>query len=183
MAHARRKPRHRDAAPLGGTFRSTDHTVIGASSNAAWVPLSILRTNYKRELGRVRFENATAWFSRCDPDLERVNASNLYDAGVTAHLALTAYLLDFGFDDDWCAENLAYRITEALDWANAAGLDFGSTSMAHVAVVLTPYWKWGPLHRDQRTDLRPSGIHGRLLHGTLDNLLHRIGTRTGYPRS
>lgn len=176
------RPRER-SAPSREAATQPDRATNGCGSDRGWTPLSVQRTAYKRDFGRVRFENAVSWFASCDPDLARVEASHLYDAGICAHLALTAYLLDRGFDDSWCAKNLAYRITDALDWANAAGLGFSNSALSRLAIVLTPYWQWGPMHQDRQTRRLPFEVEGLTIHDPLENLLHRIGCTTGYSTS
>src|SRR3546814_10747357 len=57
-------------------------------------------------------------------------------------MALTSFLLHRGFDDHWCARNIRLRITTALDWANASGLNHMNPGICRLAVALTPYWKW-----------------------------------------
>src|SRR3546814_11725083 len=79
----------------------------------------------------------------CSSDLKPdVTADVYYKAGIVAQMALTSFLLHRGFDDHWCARNIRLRITTALDWANASGLNHMNPGICRLAVALTPSWKW-----------------------------------------
>src|SRR3546814_19806167 len=57
-------------------------------------------------------------------------------------LGLSSHLLDVGFDDQWCARHLAYRVAKSLAYANATGLGFEGPEVELLAAILTPYWRW-----------------------------------------
>src|SRR3546814_5889166 len=74
----------------------------------------------------------------CSSDL-----SNLfYHVGIVMQLGLSSHLLDVGFDDQWCARHLAYRVAKSLAYANATGLGFEGPEVELLAAILTPYWRW-----------------------------------------
>ena len=145
-----------------------------------WEPLTVQRTAWKRALGEVRFRNAIASLEAIDPDADNVTSTLYYGAGVAAQMGLTAYLLDRGFDDHWCARNVGLRITTALDWANATGLNHANPSICRLATVLTPYWKWGRFWNSDFIRSADCGFKPGEIHTIIDNLLDRIGTATGF---
>src|SRR3546814_2621247 len=74
----------------------------------------------------------------CSSDL-----SNLfYHVGIVMQLGLSSHLLDVGFDDQWCARHLAYRVAKSLAYANATGLGFEGPEVELLAAIPTPYWRW-----------------------------------------
>src|SRR3546814_19732924 len=64
-------------------------------------------------------------------------------------LGLSAHLLDIGFDDRWCAQNLGHRVAKSLAYAHATGLGYEGPEIELLAAVLTPYWKWNSLSQIQ----------------------------------
>lgn len=145
-----------------------------------WEPLTVQRTAYKRALGEVRFRNAVASLEAIDPDADHINSMLCYGAGVAAQMGLTAYLLDRGFDDHWCARNVGLRITAALDWANAAGLNHANPSICQLAIVLTPYWKWRRFWNSEILRSADCGFKPGEVRAIIDNLLDHICTATGF---
>src|SRR3546814_10260743 len=90
---------------------------------------------------------------------------------IVAQRALTSFLLHRGVDDHWCARNIRLRITTALDWANASGLNHMNPGICILAVALTPYWKWRRL--GNRLLLQRGGLRFKPgeIHEILSNLL------------
>src|SRR3546814_7379806 len=64
-------------------------------------------------------------------------------------LGLSAHLLDIGFDDRWCAQNLGHRVAKSLAYAHATGLGYEGPEIELLAAVLTTYWKWNSLSQIQ----------------------------------
>lgn len=145
-----------------------------------WEPLTVQRTAYKRALGEIRFRNAIASLEAIDPDTDRIDPTLYYGAGVAAQMGLTAFLLDRGYDDHWCARNVGLRITTALDWANAAGLNHANPSICRLAIVLTPYWKWRRFWHSRFLRGADCGFKPGEVHTIIDNLLDHICTATGF---
>lgn len=114
------------------------------------MPVKLVRTREGRDLSAFRYANAHRFF----PDDRRPfegPSEFFYFAGISAQLGLSAYLLDVGFPDQWCARHIGLRIANSLAYANATGFGHDCPRMHRLARVLTPYWKWNPDRlRDRR---------------------------------
>lgn len=147
-------------------------------------PATLERTKEGRSLSRFRYHSAersfmiieAGFFS--DPRLVR---DTLHQAGAIAKLALCGYLLDVGFPDAWLAVHIRQDITKALAYANATGFAHDCPEMARLAVVLTPYWKWGyhPMH--DNPPLSDGGFTPDWIQSLLRGLLDRVHDATGHP--
>src|SRR3546814_6683231 len=74
----------------------------------------------------------------CSSDL-----SNLfYHVGIVMQLGLSSHLLDVGFDDQWCARHLAYRVAKSLAYANATGLGFEGPEVELIAAIKSEEHKY-----------------------------------------
>jgi hypothetical protein len=98
-------------------------------------------------------------------------------------LGLSSHLLDVGFDDQWCARHIGYRVAKSLAYANATGLGHEGPEIELLATILTPYWKWNSMslfHRGKPKD-GPFSRDDicRLTRGLLDH----VRLVTGHPRS
>src|SRR3546814_5853816 len=66
----------------------------------------------------------------------RARSNLFYHVGIVMQLGLSSHLLDVGFDDQWCARHLAYRVAKSLAYANATGLGFEGPEVELLAAIL-----------------------------------------------
>ncbi|WP_459661648.1 hypothetical protein [Novosphingobium sp. 11B] len=120
-------------------------------------PATLARSKEGRCISRFRYHNAERRWMLTDivafPESGFTNPA-LHFAGFVCQQALCAYLLDMGFADGWNASHIKQDIAKALAYANACGLGHDCPDMARLAVVLSPYWKWG-YHYDEWEEDRP----------------------------
>jgi hypothetical protein len=105
-------------------------------------PVRLLRTLEGRGLSCERYRRAEEFMLRIAPGAPSDWPDGLYQAGIVAQLALSSYLLDVGFPDDWCARHISLEVARSLAYANATGLGYECEETARLLQVLTPYWKW-----------------------------------------
>lgn len=143
--------------------------------------VTLTRTRDGRDLSLHRYHVAEEFF----PDAPRLSILGwrdyLYSAGVAAQLALSSHLLDVGFDDQWCARHIGYRVAKSLAYANATGLGHDDPEMARLTLVLTPYWQWNALSCYQGLNPDDGGFTATQVGTLLRALLDHIREVTGHP--
>lgn len=149
-------------------------------------PASLERTKEGRSMSRFRYHNAERWTTTLEADFfaeTRRAKEALHQAGFVAQQALCAYLLDIGFADTWNAHHIKQDIAKALAYANACGFGHDCPDMARLAVVLSPYWKWG-YHYDDWEEDRPhtGGFIPATIKPLVRALVDRVHDVTGHPR-
>ena len=144
-------------------------------------PLATLaRTREGRELSHHRYQTAEDFFPEGYPRTKAGWRDHLYFAGITAQLALASHLLDVGFDEEWCAANIGYRVAKSLAYANATGFGHSDPEMAHLAEILTPYWRWNAVSALHWPDLPDGGFTPDRVSVLLRALLDHVGQVTGH---
>lgn len=137
-------------------------------------PARLERTKRNRSLSRSRYHKAEHWAVIMDagflagPDCIR---SVLHVAGFVAQQALEAYFLDIGFAGEWIARRIGQDVAKALSYANATGFGHHRRDMARLAVVLSPYCKWG---RPFDPSVRDQPDIGHFVQGTISPLVHDL---------
>ena len=149
-------------------------------------PATLVRTKEGRSISRFRYHNAERRWSLTEvvPFHEsRFSNPALHYAGFVCQQALCAYLLDVGFADEWNAQHIKQDIAKALTYANACGFGHDCPDMARLAVVLSPYWKWG-YHYDDWEEDRPKtgGFIPATIKPLVRALVDRVHDVTGHPR-
>jgi hypothetical protein len=149
-------------------------------------PARLERTKEGRSTSRFRYHNAERSCQLMETGLfadPRYAPETLHRAGFVLQQALCAYLLDMGFTDAWNARHIKQDIAKALAYANAAGLGHDCPDMARLAVILSPYWKWG-YHYDAWEEDRPDtgGFLPATITPLVRALLERVHDVTGHPR-
>lgn len=145
-------------------------------------PAMLIRTKEGRSLSRFRYHRAEGFFPGREPRSASEWRSFLYFAGITAQLALSAHLLDVGFDDQWCARHIGLRVAKSLAYANATGLGHDCPSMARLAVVLSPYNKWNEVRLFGQPPPEDGRFTVKQVRTLLRLLLERVHDVTGHPR-
>ena len=145
-------------------------------------PAMLIRTKEGRGLSRFRYHRAEGFYPGREPRSASEWRSFLYFAGITAQLALSAHLLDVGFDDQWCAAHIGLRVAKALAYANATGLGHDCPDMARLAVVLSPYNKWNEVRLIGEPSSDDGGFTATQVCSLLRALLERVHDVTGQPR-
>jgi hypothetical protein len=144
-------------------------------------PITLVRSRDGRILSRSRYHSAEGFFLGIGREA-RHGGHLFYHAGIVAQLALSAHLLDIGFDDSWCARHLGLRVAKALAYSNATGLGHDCADMARLAVVLTPYWRWNTPRLWGEPPPDDGGFAVVHIRHQLRNLLDRVREVTGHPR-
>lgn len=146
-------------------------------------PATLVRTKAGRALSRDRYDSAEIAFAAIEAGfLARDVRVTLHQAGAVAKLALCAHLLDIGFPDDWNAAHIRQDITKVLAYANATGLGHDCPDMARLAVILSPYWKWGYPHLIGDPPMNDGGFTPDRVRLLVRSLLDRVADGTGHPR-
>ena len=166
---------HAHATPLRNNALAAAHEAYDDG------PPALVRSKQSRLLSRSRYHNAESFFRGIDRESRQGNHL-LYDAGIVAQLALSAHLLDVGFDDLWCANHVGLRVAEALAYANATGLGHDCADMARLAIDLTPYWKWNTPRLWDEPAPDEVGFAVDHIRHQLRKLLDRVREVTGHPR-
>lgn len=144
-------------------------------------PALVCRSRAGRSLSRFRYHRAESFFQTLEAGILTGNDEVLYYSGIVAQLALSAHLLDIGFEDEWCARHIGLRVAKSLAYANATGLGHACPDMGRLAAVLTPYWKWRqprwgePIPAD-------GGFTADQVRPLLGKLLNHVREVTGHPR-
>lgn len=142
------------------------------------VPLR--RTSEGRELSRVRYHNAESFFAPIGAGLLSCQSDLLYQTGIVLQLALSSHLLDVGFEDARCAQNIGLHVDRSLTYANATGLGHECPELARLVMFLSPYGRWRNPGVGTRANACPFS-HERVCKLTRA-LLERVREVTGYPR-
>jgi len=150
-------------------------------------PATLTRTREGRSVSRFRYHNAerSCWLMMGPGFFSnpRHAPQVLHQAGFVLQQALCAYLLDMGIADAWNARHIKQDIAKALAYANATGLAHNCPDMARLAIVLSPYWKWGYHYDDWEEDRpRTGGFVPATITPLVRALLERVHDVTGHPR-
>lgn len=149
-------------------------------------PATLAWSKKGRCISRFRGHNAERRWMLTDivafPESRFTNPA-MHFAGFVCEQALYAYLLDMGFAGGWNASHIKKDIAKALAYANACGLGHDCPDMARLAVVLSPYWKWG-YHYDEWEGDRPrtGGFVPATIKPPVHALVDRVHDVTGHPR-
>lgn len=143
-------------------------------------PIELVPTPEGDEASEGRYENAEAFFPRLGPWLGTDMSDVYYKAGITAQLGLSAHLLKVGFPDRWCAQRIGHRVAHSLAYANASGLNHRCPEMAHLAAVLTPYWRWNGQSIHHYGAPKDPGFTVEDVRSLLRDLLAQVRVVTGY---
>ncbi len=138
-----------------------------------------------RGLSRDRYHSAEIAFASIDAGFfsdPRYIRTTLHQAGAIAKLALCAHLLDVGFADDWNAEHIRQDVAKALAYANATGFGHDCPDMARLAVILSPFWKWGYPHLIGDPPMDDGAFTPDQVRVLIRMLLDRIQDVTGHSR-
>lgn len=95
-------------------------------------------------------------------------------------LALSSHLLDVGFDDAWCAQNIGLHVDRSLTYASATGLGHECPELARLAEFLSPYGRWR--NPDDAMRKTPCPFSYERVCGLTRELLDRVRAVTGQPR-
>lgn len=146
-------------------------------------PVTLNRTKEGRSISLKRYHRAETAFSAVEAGFfaDHIRDS-LHQAGAVAKLALCAHLLDVGVSDAWCAKNLRQDISKALAYANATGLGHDCPDMTRLAVILTPYWKWGYTQLIGDPPIDHGGFTPGEVRHLIRPLLERVHDVTGHRR-
>ena len=148
-------------------------------------PALLRRSREGRRISRDRFHSAEIAFVGIEAGFfadPRHIRTTLHQAGAVAKLALCAHLLDVGFADEWNAEHIRQDIAKALAYANATGFGHDYPEMARLAVILSPYWKWGYPHLIGDPPMDDGGFNHDRVRVLIHALLVRVADVTGHPR-
>jgi hypothetical protein len=142
------------------------------------VPLRRCREG--RHLSRIRYHNAESFFAPVEQGFAFRQSDHLYQVGIVLQLALSSHLLDVGFADAWCAQNIGLYVNKSLDRANATGLGHDCPELKKLAGFLSPYGRWRNADVTEGADHCPFSRE-RICRVTRD-LLQRVREVTGHPR-
>lgn len=143
-------------------------------------PITLQRTRDKRRLSRIRYQRADSFFAPIEQGLPFRGSDQLYHVGIVLQLALSAHLLDVGFDDAWCARNIGLYLNRSLEHANATGLGHDSPELKEVAEFLSPYGRWRNPDGSAAAGTCPFS-HEQICYLARE-LLERVREVTGHPR-
>lgn len=153
---------------------------------AGWMmPLDNGRTQkrwVRRSLSRFRYHNAESFFESLGRGFYDRSDEMLYQSGMVAQLALSAHLLDVGFSDAWNARHIRLDVGKGLAYANATGFAHHCPDMTRLTAVLSPYWKWGHVHRFGKPRPDDGAFTIEEVRTILRALLDRAHDVTGHPR-
>ncbi|WP_157222297.1 hypothetical protein [Novosphingobium sp. AP12] len=145
--------------------------------------VTLVRTRKGRSLSRDRYESAEIAFTAMRKGFfARDVRVTLHQAGTVTKLALCAHLLDVGVADAWAAAHIRQDIAKALAYANATGLGHNCPDLARLAVILSPYWKWGYPHLIGDPPMDDGGFAPDRVRPLVAALLARVADVTGHAR-
>jgi hypothetical protein len=144
-------------------------------------PASLCRSSKGRKLSRFRYHRAESFFETLGAGILTRKSDFFYHSGVVVQLALSAHLLDIGFEDQWCARYIGLRVAKSLAYANATGLGHDCPDMARLAVVLSPYWKWNQPRPWGEPEPDDDGFEADQVRPLLRSLLDHVHQVTGHP--
>ena len=143
----------------------------------------LVRTKAGRGLSGDRYDSAEIAFASIEAGFfARDVRVTLHQAGAVAKLALCAHLLDIGVPDEWAATHIRQDIKKVLVYANATGLGHDCPDMARLAVILSPYWKWGYPHLIGDPPMDDGGFTPDRVRPLMRALLDRVADVTGHSR-
>lgn len=141
----------------------------------------LVRTKAGRLLSRDRYDSAEIAFLPSGPGSSRSHIRQaLHQAGGVVKLGLCSHLLDVGFPDLWLATHIQQDIDKALSYANATGLGHDCSDMARLAVILSPYWKWGYPHLIGDPPMESGGFTSEQIYSLVRALLDHVRDVTGH---
>jgi hypothetical protein len=161
---------------LTGGDRALAARAIGIADRS--IPLH--RTSEGRKLSRVRYHNAESFFAPIERRFLSRGNDQLYYVGISLQLALSAHLLDVGFDDTWCARNIGLHVDRSLALANATGLDRDDPDLKGLAEFISPYGRWRNAVLSDPTERCPFSYEE--IRGLTRDLLERVREVTDHPR-
>lgn len=145
-------------------------------------PPILCRSREGRSFSRRRYHVAEEFFpDDTAPTMAGWN-DYLYQAGITAQLALSSYLLDVGFDDQWCARRIGLHVDRSLAYARGAGFAHASPTLTRLASVLSPYCKWNKVRMPAQPPPDDGSFTVPAVNELLRELLDRVRDTTGHPR-
>lgn len=164
------------ASPLAGAL-------AGLHKHYEDEAFALVRTKAGRSLSRDRYESAEIAFTAIRKGFfARDVRVTLHQAGTVMKLALCAHLLDVGVADAWAAAHIRQDIAKALAYANATGLGHNCPDLARLAVILSPYWKWGYPHLIGDPPMDDGGFTPDRVRPLVSALLDRVADVTGHAR-
>ena len=172
-------------APIAAAAIASSWTKALASLHQRYEdePAMLVRTKSGRGLSADRYGSAEIAFAPIEAGFfARDIRVTLHQAGAVAKLALCAHLLDIGFPDDWNAKHIRQDIAKALAYANATGLGHDCPDMARLAIILSPYWKWGYPHLIGDPPMDDGDFTPDRVRPLVRALLDRVADGTGHPR-
>lgn len=137
------------------------------------------RTKEGRHLSRIRYHRAESFFAPIEDGFPFPESDQLYQVAIVLQLALSAHLLDVGFDDAWCAKDIGLYLNRSLEHANATGLGHVSPDLRRLAEFLSPYGRWRNPDGLAAADACPFSPE-QIGHLTRE-LLERVREVTGHP--
>lgn len=180
-------------AKLRGLITRPDATLVFVSLRATALatlqhrfndePATLVRTKAGRSLSRRRYHTAERAFLGIQAGFHdgRIRTT-LHEAGAVAKLALCGHLLDVGFPDHWLAKHIKQDISKALAYANATGLGHECPDLLRLALILTPYWKWGYPQLIGDPPMDTGGFTTDQVRTLMRALLERVHDVTGHTR-
>ena len=174
-------------APLAGPVIASPWAKVLTALHDRYedAPALLRRSREGRRTSRDRYQSAEIAFICIEAGFfadPRHIRTTLHQAGAVAKLALCAHLLDVGFADEWNAEHIRQDITKALAYANATGFGHDCPETARLAVILSPYWKWGYPHLIGDPPIDDGGFTHDRVRALIRALLARVADVTGHPR-
>lgn len=143
-------------------------------------PVRLSRSRAGRDASRFRYHNAEGFFLGIERGVVQHAHDRLYQIGIVLQLGLSSHLLDVGFTDQWCAQNIGLYISRALAHANATGFGFERPDFDLLAAILSPYSRWRcPVQDEQPADVPFTPAQLQALTRALLDHVHRV---TGHPR-
>jgi hypothetical protein len=173
------------AVPLAASMIASPSAIAIAALNERYgdQPAILERTKEGRAISLSRYHSAEIEFFGMKGGFHEGRIrSTLHTAGSVTKLALSAHLLDVGFPDLWNAENIRQDISKALAYANATGLGHDCPEMARLAVILTPYYKWGYPHLIGDPPMDDGRFTTDQIRSLIRALLERVHDVTGHTR-
>lgn len=142
--------------------------------------VSLRRSREGRHLSRIRYLRAESFFTPIEQGSYFRSGDQIYQVGIVLQLALSSHLLDVGFADAWCAQNIGLYVNRSLERANATGLGHDSPDLKALAEFLSPYGRWRNVDVRTTADVCPFSDE-RMCRLSRD-LLERVREVTGHPR-
>lgn len=167
------------SAPLLG-LTTGEPALAATSTEIAAQSVPLRRTSDARKLSRVRYHNAESFFAPIERRFLSRGNDQLYYVGISLQLALSAHLLDVGFDDAWCARNIGLHVDRSLALANATGLGRDDPDLKRLAEFISPYGRWRNAVLSDAADRCPFSYEE--IRRLTRDLLERVREITGHSR-